>query len=75
MHCHGPRLDGLGTVGQSFSPLPADLKSEGVQSQTDGDLYAKIRLGHKRHPRLYTTVAENDTWVIVRYIKSFATEK
>ena len=72
VHCHGSHLDGLGTVGQSFSPLPADLKSERVQSQADGELYAKIRLGYNRHPRLYTTVGETDTWAIVNYIKSFA---
>ena len=24
-HCHGPNLDGLGTVGQSFSPCPQTL--------------------------------------------------
>jgi mono/diheme cytochrome c family protein len=70
--CHGPKADGLGTVGQSFSPLPTDLKSEKVQSQADGTLYAKIRLGYKRHPQLYTTVAETDTWAIVNYLKSRA---
>ncbi len=72
VQCHGPRLDGMGMVGQSFSPLPADLTSERVQSQADGELYAKIRLGYKRHPRLYTTVAETDTWAIVTYMKSLA---
>jgi mono/diheme cytochrome c family protein len=72
MQCHGPNADGMGTVGQSFSPLPTDLKSHEVQSQTDGELYAKIRLGYKRHPQLYTTVAETDTWAIVNYLKSLA---
>jgi len=75
MQCHGPNADGLGTVGQSFSPLPTDLKSHKVQSQADGRLYARIRLGYKRHPQLYTTVAETDTWAIVNYIKSFALER
>ena len=72
LQCHGPNGDGWGTVGQSFSPLPTDLKSHRVQSQADGLLYARIRLGYKRHPQLYTTVAETDTWAIVNYIKSFA---
>jgi len=75
MQCHGPNGDGWGTVGQSFSPLPTDLKSHKVQSQADGRLYARIRLGYKRHPQLYTTVAETDTWAIVNYIKSFASER
>jgi mono/diheme cytochrome c family protein len=75
MQCHGPNLDGLGTVGQSFSPLPTDLRSRKVLSQADGELYSRIRLGYKRHPRLYTTVAEADTWAIINYIKSFASGK
>jgi mono/diheme cytochrome c family protein len=72
MQCHGPNADGLGMVGQSFSPLPTDLRSREVQSQADGRLYARIRLGYKRHPQLYTTVAETDTWALVNYIKSLA---
>jgi len=70
VHCHGMRADGNGTVGQSFSPLPADLTSVGVQSQSDGELYAKIRLGFNRHPALYTTISETDTWAVIRYARS-----
>jgi mono/diheme cytochrome c family protein len=70
IHCHGAYGDGNGTVGQSFSPLPTDLKSEKVQSQTDGELYVKTRLGFNRHPRLYTTVSEKDTWAVVNYVRT-----
>jgi len=70
VHCHGPNADGLGTVGQSFSPLPADLRSSPVQSQSDGELYGKIRLGYKRHPRLFTTIGESDTWAVIDYMRS-----
>jgi mono/diheme cytochrome c family protein len=70
VHCHGPKADGMGTVGQSFSPLPTDLRSDVVQTQSDGELYAKVRLGYKRHPRLYTTISEPDTWVVVDYMRS-----
>ncbi len=73
IHCHGRAADGNGTVGQSFSPLPADLCSPLVQSQTDGELYAKIRLGYKRHPTLFSTISEHDTWAVVTYIRSLGT--
>jgi len=72
VHCHGPAADGMGTVGQSFSPLPTDLRSPSVQSQGDGEIYAKIRLGYKRHPSLYSTISENDTWAVVKYLRSLA---
>ena len=75
VHCHGPKADGNGTVGQSFFPLPTDLTSQPVQEQSDGELYAKIRLGFKRHPKLFTTVSEQDTWAVVNYVRSLRGKK
>jgi mono/diheme cytochrome c family protein len=68
--CHGPNADGRGTVGQSFHPLPADLKSPEVQGQSDGMLFQKISLGSKRAPALLHTVAEKDRWAIIHFIRS-----
>jgi mono/diheme cytochrome c family protein len=74
IQCHGPKADGNGTVGQSFVPLPADLSSSDVQGQKDGELYARIRLGFKRHPQLFSTVSEEDAWAVVIYIRSLKGE-
>jgi len=68
--CHGVRFDGMGTVGQSFYPLPSDLRGADVQSMSDGDLYAKIRLGYLRHPRLFTTISEGDAWAVVNFLRT-----
>lgn len=68
--CHGPRADGNGTVGQSFAPLPADLRSEAVQEQSDGELFYKIRFGFMRHPPLFSTASEEETWAVIRYLRS-----
>jgi mono/diheme cytochrome c family protein len=70
VQCHGPQANGAGTVGQSFSPLPSDLKSADVQSLTDGELYSRIRLGYQRHPTLYTTIPENNAWAVVNFIRT-----
>jgi mono/diheme cytochrome c family protein len=70
VHCHGPKGDGNGTVGQSFSPLPTDLGSSPVQQQSDGELFIKISLGYKRHPPLAYTVAEQDRWAVINYLRS-----
>jgi mono/diheme cytochrome c family protein len=72
VHCHGPDGNGKGTVGQSFAPLPADLKSAYVQSQTDGAILHRISLGYKRHPPLGYTVSEKDRSALVHYIRSLA---
>jgi mono/diheme cytochrome c family protein len=68
--CHGQNLDGNGTVGQSFAPLPTNLKIPYVQQQGDGQLFYKISFGYKRHPPLASTVSEEDRWAILLYIRS-----
>jgi len=70
VQCHGPKLDGNGTVGQSFAPLPANLRSSDVQDQRDGEIFYKIRFGFNRHPPLYSTVTDDETWAILCYVRS-----
>jgi mono/diheme cytochrome c family protein len=70
IQCHGVRADGKGTVGQSFSPLPADLRSDRVQAKSDGLLFRNLTLGYKRQPPLGYTVSETERWAIILYIRS-----
>ena len=72
IQCHGPKADGDGTVGQSFAPLPTHLLRRYVQKQSDGELFAKISLGFRRHPPLAATVAEEDRWAIIHYLRAQA---
>jgi mono/diheme cytochrome c family protein len=74
--CHGVNHDGNGTVGQSFAPLPTDLQSPKVQSQSEGALFQHISYGvggSGRQPALATTVFMDDRWRIVAFIKSLGT--
>lgn len=73
--CHGAKADGNGTVGQSFSPLPTNLASPYVQKQKDGELFHKIYFGFRRHPALIYTVADNDRWLIINYIRSIGNKQ
>ena len=75
VQCHGPRLDGKATVGQSFYPLPAYLLDPKVQAQTDGELFHKISLGFKRQPPLQATMAVDDRWAVINYLRALAREK
>ena len=68
--CHGSKFDGNGTVGQSFYPLPTNLRSLFVQSQSDGRLFSSIRFGLRRHPGLGFMIRETDQWAIVHYLRS-----
>lgn len=71
--CHGGHFDGNGTVGQSFAPLPTDLRSSRVQELTDGELFQHISYGagKGRQPALATTIRIDDRWTVIAYVKSF----
>lgn len=73
--CHGRYHDGNGPVGQSFAPLPTDLRTDKVQSQSEGTLFKTISYGipNGRQPPLATTIAILDRWRIVAYLKSLGT--
>jgi mono/diheme cytochrome c family protein len=73
--CHGRNHNGKGTVGQSFHPLPDDLRSVKVQTQTDGALFQEISYGKPggRQPALATTVSITERWQVIAYIKSLGT--
>ena len=75
--CHGPNHDGNGTVGQSFHPLPTDLRSAKVQALPAGVHFKEISYGipDGRQPPLATTIAVLDRWRIVAYVKSLGVRK
>ncbi len=70
--CHGRQHDGNGTVGQSFMPLPTDLRSAKVQATPTEQLFKSISYGipNGRQPPLDTTITVNDRWSVVGYVKS-----
>jgi len=70
IQCHGSRYNGDGTVGQSFAPLPTDLKSEYVQQMSGDELFRSISYGMMRHPAMAYTVSVEERWSLIRWILS-----
>jgi len=70
--CHGLHFDGNGTVGQSFEPLPTNLRSAEVQSKPEGELFKSISYGIPggRQPALDTTIPAQDRWYIIAFVQS-----
>jgi Cytochrome C oxidase, cbb3-type, subunit III len=70
--CHGYNYDGNGTVGQSFAPLPTDLRNAKVQDSPVGVLFKSISYGipDGRQPPLHATITFEDRWKVIAYIKS-----
>ena len=75
--CHGKDHDGNGTVGQSFFPLPTDLRSDRVQSLLEGVFFKEISYGVPggRQPPLATTIEPGDRWRIIAYLQSLGTRR
>ncbi len=72
IQCHGNNYDGQGTVGQSFAPLPGDLRSRKVQEMPVGRIFHEISYGVPggRQPALASTIAADERWKIIGFIKS-----
>lgn len=74
VQCHGRNHDGNGTVGQSFQPLPTDLRSPAVQAASAGRLFWEISYGipggRGRQPALASTVGLMNRWYVVAYVKA-----
>jgi mono/diheme cytochrome c family protein len=75
--CHGHKHDGNGTVGQSFAPLPTDLRSAKVQDSPAGVLFKNVSYGVPggRQPPLHATITIEDRWRVVSYVKSLGTRE
>jgi mono/diheme cytochrome c family protein len=76
VHCHGKSHDGMGTVGQSFSPLPTDLRSRRVQAMSPGQMFRIISYGIPgggKQPALQATITPEYRWHIVAYVRSLGT--
>jgi mono/diheme cytochrome c family protein len=72
IQCHGKHYDGMGTVGQSFAPLPGDLRNLKVQTMPVGQLFHEISYGIPggRQPALASTISVEDRWQIIAFVKS-----
>jgi mono/diheme cytochrome c family protein len=75
--CHGSNHNGRGTVGQSFNPLPTDLRSAKVQRTSEGRLFHTISYGipNGRQPALYFIITVQDRWRVVAFVKSLGVRK
>lgn len=75
--CHGKNHDGMGTVGQSFEPLPTDLQSPVVQNMAAADMFHTISYGIPggRQPALHGTISAPDRWRIIFFVRSLGVRK
>jgi mono/diheme cytochrome c family protein len=69
--CHGKEGRGDGSSADLLDKQPADLTTEKVQNQTDGELFWKISEGRKPMPLAKRTLTDDQRWDIINYIRTF----
>ncbi len=70
MVCHGSTGKGDGPASAALRPKPKDLTDPAVSSQSDGELFWKIRTGKAPMPTFRSTLGEKDIWRVVVFLKS-----
>jgi mono/diheme cytochrome c family protein len=68
--CHGDAGKGDGPGGKALNPKPADLTSDLVQGQTDGEIFWKITNGRGAMVKWEPVISEEQRWDLVNYIRS-----
>ena len=68
--CHGDKGDGNGPVGESYVPVPADLRAAKIQAYADGELLRAMLVGTGHEPVLGRVVHPEHRWYLVLYVRS-----
>ena len=70
MRCHGKEGKGDGPGAMKIDKTVADLTSDIVQNQSDGELYWKISEGRRPMPLAKRTLTDDQRWDVINYIRS-----
>lgn len=72
VYCHGDKGDGNGPVGESYVPVPADLRTARVRAMADGELLRASLVGTGHEPVLGRVVHPDHRWYLMLYVRSLA---
>ncbi|MEA1787348.1 cytochrome c [Arenibacter sp. GZD96] len=68
--CHGAKGIGDGAGGKALDPKPANLTSDKVQGQTDGEIFWKITNGRGAMVKWEAMLSETQRWELVNYVRT-----
>ena len=68
--CHGVKGKGDGIGGGGLTPKPTNLTTADFQSQTDGAIFWKIKVGRSPMAAYETSIPEKKRWEIINYIRT-----
>ncbi len=67
--CHGSGGQGNGPTAATLNQKPANLTSERVQAQSDGDIFWKMSTGRGTMAAYKNILSKNQRWELVDYIR------
>lgn len=68
--CHGEKGIGDGKMAKVLGYTPADLTLEGLNAQTDGEIFWKISKGREPMPAWEKQLTARERWDVVSYIRT-----
>lgn len=69
--CHGSKGKGDGPKAAQLDTECGDFTKAAFQSQTDGSLFYKTKVGRKDMPSYKTKIPDaNDLWAVVNYLRT-----
>jgi mono/diheme cytochrome c family protein len=68
--CHGPEGKGNGPLSGFFSPKPADLTGDGVQSLSNDELFLIITQGRGLMPSLAENLSAGERWDVINHVRT-----
>ncbi len=71
LQCHGKEGKGDGSSAIKMDKKVADLTSDIVQNQTDGEIFWKISEGRNPMPKGKNNLTDDQRWDIINYIRTF----
>jgi len=72
LSCHG---DPGKNNPLTLVPMPVDVASEKMQTNSEGSLYYKMTVGKGVMPPFQTTISETDRWNLVHFIKNYSPDR
>jgi high-affinity iron transporter len=68
--CHGQGGAGDGPLVKYFTPKPADLTSDKVQTLSASELFLVITEGTKTMPSLIENLDPGERWDVINYVRT-----
>jgi mono/diheme cytochrome c family protein len=68
--CHGPEGNGTGNLSGYFSPPPADLTSDRVQTLSDQQIFLVLTRGWGLMPSMAENLSPVERWDVVNHVRS-----